>query len=115
MALLIGVTIGAVAGYFGGWVDMLIQRVIEILQSLPTIPIWLMMTAALPQDWPPERVFLAITIILAFIGVKMILEALHGNGVDVPEVSLEISLAVIVLTLVVTAITSLAATRNTTK
>jgi tellurite resistance protein TerC len=56
-----------------------------------------------------------LSFILAFIGVKMILEALHGNGVDVPEVSLEISLAVIVLTLVVTAITSLAATRNTTK
>jgi len=56
-----------------------------------------------------------LSFILAFIGVKMILEALHGNGVHVPEVSLEISLGVIVLTLVITAITSLAATRNTTK
>jgi tellurite resistance protein TerC len=53
-----------------------------------------------------------LSFILAFIGVKMILEALHGNGVEVPEVSLEISLGVIVLTLVVTAVTSLAATRN---
>lgn len=53
-----------------------------------------------------------LSFILAFIGVKMILEALHGNGVEVPEVSLEISLGVIVLTLVVTAITSLAATRE---
>ena len=56
-----------------------------------------------------------LSFILAFIGVKMILEALHGNGVDVPEVSLEISLGVIVLTLVVTAITSLVATRNVEK
>jgi len=56
-----------------------------------------------------------LSFILAFIGVKMILEALHGNGVDVPEVSLEISLGVIVLTLVVTAITSLVATRNVDK
>ena len=55
-----------------------------------------------------------LSFILAFIGVKMILEALHGNGVHVPEVSLEISLGVIVLTLVVTAITSLYSTRNTT-
>lgn len=53
-----------------------------------------------------------LSFILAFIGVKMILEALHGSGFEVPEVSLEISLGVIVLTLVVTAITSLAATRN---
>ena len=54
-----------------------------------------------------------LSFILAFIGVKMILEALNGNGVEVPEVSLEVSLGVIVLTLIVTAVTSLAATRNT--
>ena len=56
-----------------------------------------------------------LSFILAFIGVKMILEALHGNGVHVPEISLEISLGVIVLTLVVTAITSLLVTRDKTK
>jgi tellurite resistance protein TerC len=56
-----------------------------------------------------------LSFILAFIGVKMILEALHGSGFEVPEVSLEISLGVIVLTLVVTAITSLAATRDKAK
>jgi tellurite resistance protein TerC len=49
---------------------------------------------------------------LAFIGVKMILEALHGNGVEVPEISLEISLGVIIVTLLVTAVTSLVATRG---
>jgi tellurite resistance protein TerC len=53
-----------------------------------------------------------LSFILAFIGVKMILEALHGNGVEVPEISLELSLGVIVLTLVITAVTSLSATRN---
>jgi len=53
-----------------------------------------------------------LSFILAFIGVKMILEALHGNGVEVPEISLELSLGVIVLTLVITAITSLSATRK---
>jgi len=53
-----------------------------------------------------------LSFILAFIGVKMILEALHGNGVEVPEISLEISLGVIILTLLVTAVTSLVATRG---
>ena len=53
-----------------------------------------------------------LAFILAFIGVKMILEALHGNGVVVPEISLEASLGVIVATLILTAITSLYATRN---
>ena len=56
-----------------------------------------------------------LSFILAFIGVKMILEALHGNGVHVPEVSLEVSLGVIVLTLAVTAVTSLLATRGKNK
>ncbi len=53
-----------------------------------------------------------LSFILAFIGVKMILEALHGNGVVAPEISLEASLGVIVATLILTAITSLYATRN---
>jgi tellurite resistance protein TerC len=53
-----------------------------------------------------------LSFILAFIGVKMILEALHGNGVEVPEISLELSLGVIISTLSITAIASLLATRN---
>ena len=53
-----------------------------------------------------------LAFILAFIGVKMVLEALHGIGVHVPEISLELSLGVIISTLVITAITSLVATRN---
>jgi tellurite resistance protein TerC len=53
-----------------------------------------------------------LAFILAFIGVKMVLEALHGIGVHVPEISLELSLGVVISTLVITAITSLVATRN---
>ena len=53
-----------------------------------------------------------LSFILAFIGVKMILEALHGNGVEVPEISLEVSLGVIIVTLVITALTSVYSTRN---
>ena len=56
-----------------------------------------------------------LSFILAFIGVKMILEALHGNGIHVPEISLEISLGVIIVTLVATAISSLTATRDKAK
>ena len=56
-----------------------------------------------------------LSFILAFIGVKMILEALNGNGVEVPEVSLELSLGVIITTLIITAISSLASTRNSSK
>ena len=56
-----------------------------------------------------------LAFILAFIGIKMILHALHGNGLHLPEISLEVSLGVIVLTLVVTAVTSLLATKSPDK
>ncbi len=85
LSTLLGVFLGGISGYFGGWIDMVIQRVIELLQSLPTIPIWLMMTAALPQDWRPERVFLAITIILAFIGWTTLAREIRGRFLSLRE------------------------------
>ena len=77
--------LGGVSGYFGGIADMIIQRVIEILQSLPTIPIWLAMTAALPRDWPPTKVFFAITIILAFIGWTTLGREVRGRFLSLRE------------------------------
>ena len=68
VSIVLGLILGGISGYFGGWPDMLIQRLIELLQSLPTIPIWLALTAALPRTWSPEKVFFAITIILALRG-----------------------------------------------
>ena len=79
LSVLLGVLLGGISGYFGGALDMIIQRVIEVLQSLPTIPIWLAMTAALPRDWPPTRVFFAITIILAFIGWTTLAREVRGR------------------------------------
>jgi peptide/nickel transport system permease protein len=85
MSVVLGIVLGGISGYFGGWVDQLIQRLIEILQSLPTIPIWLVMTAALPQDWRPEQVFLAITIILAFIGWTTLGREVRGRFLSLRE------------------------------
>jgi peptide/nickel transport system permease protein len=59
--------------------------VIELLQALPTIPIWLAMTAALPQDWRPEQVFFAITIILAFIGWTTLGREVRGRFLSLRE------------------------------
>lgn len=85
LSTILGVLLGGISGYFGGWLDMVIQRAIEILQSLPTIPIWLMMTAALPQDWRPDRVFLAITIILALIGWTTLAREIRGRFLSLRE------------------------------
>ena len=85
LSVLLGVLLGGISGYFGGALDMVIQRVIEVLQSLPTIPIWLAMTAALPRDWPPTRVFFAITIILAFIGWTTLAREVRGRFLSLRE------------------------------
>jgi peptide/nickel transport system permease protein len=85
LSVVLGVLLGGVSGYFGGWIDLVIQRLIEILQSLPTIPIWLAMTAALPQDWRPDQVFFAITIILAFIGWTTLGREVRGRFLSLRE------------------------------
>lgn len=68
ISLVIGIILGGISGYYGGWVDNLIQRLIEFIRSLPTIPLWMALAAALPLTWPPLQMYLAITIILSFIG-----------------------------------------------
>ena len=85
LSVILGALMGGISGYFGGWPDLIIQRVIELLQSLPTIPIWLAMTAALPRDWPPQKVFFAITIILAFIGWTTLGREVRGRFLALRE------------------------------
>ncbi|MDR7520220.1 MAG: ABC transporter permease [Armatimonadota bacterium] len=85
LSVILGSLLGGISGYLGGWPDLVIQRLIELLQSLPTIPIWLAMTAALPQDWPPQKVFFAITIILAFIGWTTLGREVRGRFLALRE------------------------------
>lgn len=68
LSIFFGILLGGISGYFGGLTDLVIQRLIEILQSLPPIPIWMALTAALPRDWSVQQVYFAITIILSLIG-----------------------------------------------
>ncbi len=67
ISFILGIVIGSVAGYFGGTVDFLIQRLIEILRSFPTLPLWMALAAAIPSSVPVVIMFLYITIIMAFI------------------------------------------------
>jgi len=67
ISFILGITVGGMAGYFGGWVDNTVQRVIEILRSLPELPLWMALSAALPVNWSPVYVYLGITIILGLL------------------------------------------------
>jgi peptide/nickel transport system permease protein len=63
----IGLTLGGIAGYLGGWIDSAIMRLIEVLRSLPELPLWLALSAAMPPNWSPVIVFLGITVILGLL------------------------------------------------
>lgn len=67
ISFLLGLTLGGLAGYYGGWVDNVVQRVIEIIRSFPALPLWMALSAALPVTWSPIAVFLGITVILGLI------------------------------------------------
>lgn len=85
LSVILGVLLGGISGYFGGWIDLVIQRLIELLQSLPTIPVWLALTAALPRDWRPEQVFFAITIILSLLGWTTLAREVRGRFLSLRE------------------------------
>jgi peptide/nickel transport system permease protein len=85
LSVVLGVLLGGISGYFGGAADLVIQRLIELLQSLPTIPIWLALTAALPRDWTPVQVFFAITVILSLVGWTTLGREVRGRFLALRE------------------------------
>ena len=67
VSFVIGLVLGGMAGYFGGWVDSVVQRLIEIFRSLPELPIWLALSAAVPVHWNSLAVFAMISVILGLL------------------------------------------------
>jgi len=85
VSFVLGLTIGAVSGYFGGLVDHLIQRFIEILRSFPSIPLWMALSAALPASWSPLQVYFGITLVLSFIGWTGLARQVRGRILSARE------------------------------
>ena len=67
-SFILGITLGGISGYYGGAIDTIIQRVIEFLISIPTIPLWMALSAAVPASWTAIQVYFAISIILSLRG-----------------------------------------------
>jgi peptide/nickel transport system permease protein len=79
LSFLLGCLIGGLSGYFGGRIDMVIQRVIEFLMCIPTLPLWITLTAALPKKWSPIAIYFGITIILSMIGWTGLARVVRGK------------------------------------
>ena len=85
VSFVLGIVIGGAAGYFGGWVDMIVQRVIEVLQSIPTIPLWLSLSAIMPVTWSPILIYFGITVILGLIDWTGLARAVRSKLLSLRE------------------------------
>jgi len=85
LSLVLGILLGGISGYFGGFIDTIVQRVIEFLVSIPRIPLWLGLAAALPKTWSPLRVYFGITIILSIIGWTGLARVVRGRFLSLRE------------------------------
>ena len=79
ISFVLGCLLGGISGYFGGAVDMVVQRIIEFLQALPQIPLWMALAAAVPLNWPPLRIYFMITVILSIVGWTELARVVRGK------------------------------------
>jgi peptide/nickel transport system permease protein len=79
ISLCLGVVLGSISGFYGGWIDLVIQRVIEVISSMPTVPLWLGLAAAIPLSWSPLQVYFIITLIVALFGWTGLAREVRGR------------------------------------
>jgi peptide/nickel transport system permease protein len=85
LSLVLGVILGGLSGFYGGVTDTIIQRTIEILRSIPTIPLWMGLAAAVPRDWTILQVYFAITIIISLLGWTELARVVRGRFLAMRE------------------------------
>lgn len=85
LSLILGIFLGGLAGYLGGTVDEVIMRAVDFLVSIPTIPLWMCLSAALPRDWPMTKTYFAITIILSAVGWCGLARVARGRFLSLKE------------------------------
>lgn len=85
LSLTVGIILGGVSGYYGGRADMIIQRVIEFIRTMPHIPLWMALSAAVPRDWPIVRVYFGITVLLSLISWTWMARVVRGRFLALRE------------------------------
>jgi len=85
LSIALGVILGGISGFYGGITDTIIQRVIEILRSIPTIPLWMGVAAAMPKTWSVEQVYFVITLIISVIGWTELGRVVRGRVLQIRD------------------------------
>lgn len=79
VSAVVGSIIGATSGYYGGKVDMLIQRLIELLQSFPQLPLWMALSVAIPPDWPPMGIAVGVILMFSLLSWTWLAREVRGK------------------------------------
>ena len=79
ISLVLGIFLGGISGFYGGVVDILIQRVIEVVSAMPTIPLWMGLAAAIPLNWPATQVYFTVTAIVSLLGWTSLAREVRGR------------------------------------
>ena len=85
VSFVLGIVIGGLAGYHGGWFDLIVQRIIEVLQSIPSIPLWMALAAIMPVTWSPMLIYLGITAILGLLDWTGLARAVRSKLLSLRE------------------------------
>ena len=85
ITLVLGIMMGGISGYYGGWVDTIIQRIIEVKSAIPTLPLWMGLSAAVPQDWTVLQVYFGITVVLSIFGWTGMARTVRGKFLALRE------------------------------
>ena len=85
IGFVLGLIFGGISGYYGGAADMLIQRMIEFLQSLPTLPLWMALAALVPPEWTQIQVYFGISLVLAIVGWTGLARVVRGKLISLRE------------------------------
>jgi peptide/nickel transport system permease protein len=79
LSFVLGITLGGISGYYGGRVDVVIQRIIEFLRSIPTLPLWMALSASMPPNWPVTKVYFGIVVILSLFSWTVLARVVRGK------------------------------------
>ena len=85
ISLFLGIVLGGISGYYGGYVDTVIQRLIEILRSIPTIPLWIALAASVPRDWSTVQIYFSITVIISLLAWTELGRVVRGRFLALRE------------------------------
>jgi peptide/nickel transport system permease protein len=85
LTLFFGITLGGISGFYGGFIDTIIQRIIEIIRAVPTIPLWMALAAAMPFSWSIVQIYFSITLIISLFAWTDLARVVRGRFLSLRE------------------------------